>query len=77
RVKGFGSELSTAAIGVGTVVIQTTCNGTTSSLRLSDVLHVPNARLNLISQGCLERKGVSLRSTGGKMVLSIRGNDVL
>lgn len=76
-VKGFGSSLSIDAVGVGDVHLRADCNGRTSWVKLSDVLHVPSARLNLVSQGCLERRGMESRSANGTMVLSHRGTEIM
>lgn len=76
-VKAFGSTLTTSATGVGSIVFETSCNGNKSTIELSNVLHVPGARLNLISQGCLERHGIHCRSVNGNMVLSYEGREIV
>lgn len=76
-IKGFGSTLSTDALGVGDIHLRATCHGRTSTIKLTDVLHVPSARLNLVSQGCLDRRGMAMRSDGGTMVLSSNGTDLI
>lgn len=76
-VKGFESSVTTSAVGVGDVLLRVHCNGKSSVIKLSDVLHVPSARLNLVSQGCLARRGMSLRESHGKMILSAGHNDII
>lgn len=77
QVKGFGSTLSTAAIGVGDIFFTASCGGKNTELRLSNVLHVPSARLNLISQGCLERRNISCHFENGMVTLSLRGAGIV
>ena len=48
-VKGFGCNLSTIAIGRGTVRLWCTYGGCESSILLTNVLHILAARSNLIS----------------------------
>lgn len=76
-VNGFDKSLQTSAVGSGTLVLTAKANGITRTLRLENALHVPSARLNLISQGCLERKGISCRTNAGSMTLSAHGHDLL
>ena len=76
-INGFGSSVSSAAIGVGDIFLHAKCNGKTSTIKLSEVLHVPSARMNLVSQGCLERRGVSSRSKDGRMTLTMNHADIL
>lgn len=77
QVKGFGSSLATSAIGVGDVHLAVTINGVMSTVKLSDALHVPSARLNLVSQGCLQRRGVDCIMKDGKVVLSTNGKTIM
>lgn len=76
-IKGFGSDLSTDALGMGDVHLRATCHSRTATIKLTDVLHVPSARLNLVSQGCLDRCSMAMRSGGGTMVLSSNGTDLI
>ncbi|KAI0082960.1 hypothetical protein BDY19DRAFT_866114, partial [Irpex rosettiformis] len=73
----FGSSQSTSAVGVGDIYFNAQCNGAPTELKLSNVLHVPTARLNLVSQGCLERRGVTCHSANGKMTLSMNGTGMV
>lgn len=77
HVKGFGSALSTSAVGKGDVYLKSVVNGRTCTIKLSDALHVPSARLNLVSQGCLDRRGVESASKGGHLTLSFDGDDIM
>jgi hypothetical protein len=76
HIHGFSSTLSSSAVGIGDVHLQSRINGVSLTIKLSSVLHVPSARLNLVSQGCLERRGVNLRTTGGTLTLSYNGTDL-
>ena len=68
-MKGFGSQLTTSAVGVGDVYLRSICQGATKNLKLSNVLHVPTSRLNLVSQGCLERREISCKTSNGNITL--------
>lgn len=76
-VHGFGTDLSSLAVGVGSVCLQTVCSGKEVTVQLSDVLHVPSARMNLVSQGCLKRHGMACRTDNGTMFLSMSGKDII
>jgi hypothetical protein len=66
-VKGFGFNLSTIALGKGTILLHSTYDGITHTSSLSNVLHIPNARCNLISGSRLDRKGVSTQMGSGNI----------
>jgi hypothetical protein len=66
-VKGFGNQLSTLAVGRGTVQLRT-INGA-RSFTLTNALHIPTARANLLSQVRLDRKGIGATLSHGKIVL--------
>lgn len=65
KMLGFGSDLSATAIGKGTIILKATHNNTTRQFSLSNVLHIPTARSNLISGSRLDKKGVSTLSGKG------------
>jgi hypothetical protein len=67
KVHGFGSNLSATAIGKGTIILKTTHNKVTRQFSLSNVLHIPTARSNLISGSRLDKKGVSTLTGKGKI----------
>lgn len=77
NVNGFDNSVHSSAVGMGDLIFDTKYDGRSRTLRLSNVLHVPSARLNLISQGCLERKGIACRSGNGQLVLTTHGYDIL
>ena len=77
KVNGFGSALSSSAVGVGTVLLKASYNGIINHIQLSNVLHVPSARFNLLSQGCLERKGMFCRTEAGRIWLRKDGKEVI
>lgn len=77
QVKGFGSSLVTSAVGVGDIHFTAHYEGVASEIKLSNVLHVPTARLNLISQGCLERRGIACYMEGGVVKLSLNGKGII
>ncbi|KAF7374996.1 Integrase catalytic domain-containing protein [Mycena sanguinolenta] len=66
-VHGFGTSLTTQAVGKGKVVLKSTYDGTTRNFSLSNVLHIPTARCNLISGSRLDRKGVNTQTGNGKI----------
>ena len=66
-VHGFGSKLSAVAVGKGTILLEAIVGKTTRKFLLSNVLHIPTARCNLISGSRLDKKGVSTRTGNGKI----------
>lgn len=73
-VKGFGRELKTQAIGKGTVRVKGWVDG--EELReylLTNCLHIPSARYNLISQAQFNHKGIEARVGGGNITQSRGG----
>jgi hypothetical protein len=75
KVKGFGKELSTCAIGKGTVIIKSfTERGTHRTLKLRNCLHIPTARFNLISQSQLDRAGLSSSTSNGTVSIHRQGD---
>jgi len=67
QVHGFGSKLSAVAVGKGTIVLEATMGKTKRTFSLSNVLHIPSARCNLISGSRIDKKGVSTRTGDGKI----------
>jgi hypothetical protein len=76
-VKGFGRDYSTVAIGRGSVRLQGHHGTSSPPITLSNVLHIPAARSNLISGGILDRAGVSATTRGGIITLSYNGANIL
>jgi hypothetical protein len=73
-VKGFDSNASGSAVGLGNIQIRSYYKGKpTSIFTLSDVLHVPNARCNLLSQTKIDPKGVHSHTGDGMITLSRKG----
>jgi hypothetical protein len=58
-VKGFGRNLSTVAVGRGAVRLRCTHGDCTYSILLTNMLHIPAARSNLVSGVCLDKAGVT------------------
>jgi hypothetical protein len=58
-VKGFGRNLTTAAVGRGTVRILGRYGDRITKIVLTNVLHIPAARSNLISSTQLNKAGVA------------------
>jgi hypothetical protein len=54
KVKGFDSSVEAAVLGRGTVHLTCRSEGRECTVNLSDVLHVPNTRCNLVSQTQLD-----------------------
>lgn len=76
-VKGFGENLSTTAIGRGSVRITSHPNYHHSSILLTNVLHIPLARSNLISSGQLGERDVVATLAKRTFALSHRGKTFL
>ena len=66
-VKGFGHQLITSAVGRGTVELRT--QDGSRSFTLTNALHIPAARANLLSQIRLDQKGIGATLSNGKIML--------
>jgi hypothetical protein len=75
-VKGFGHALSTTAIGRGTVRLEGYHERDKCSILLRNVLHIPDARTNLISGIELDKAGVVATQGHSTIHLSF-GNKIL
>ena len=64
-LKGFGHNLTTCAIGQGTVHLHAKCDTQTVTILLTNVLHNPAARSNLVSGIQFDKVGVSALLTNG------------
>lgn len=76
KVKGFGRELTSCAVGIGTVVVEGWANGIGKKriqFVIRNVLHIPTARFNLVSQSQLDKAGVSAEVGNGKVTLHKKG----
>ena len=69
RVNGFGSNLSTIAKATGSVELKATVGSRTHTFTLTDVLHIPDSRCNLVSGIKLDYKGVHTSSGDQKIAL--------
>jgi gag-polypeptide of LTR copia-type len=76
-VSGFGHDISTLAIGCGTVRLRGQCNGRSTTVLLTHVLHIPAARSNLISGVRLDKVGVTAVLGGGTATLSLHGQKII
>ena len=72
-VKGFGRNLSAVAIGRGTVRLRCEYGDRESAVLLTNVLHIPAARSNLISGVRLDDAGVTTTLGNGCIELSHEG----
>ncbi|KAJ6607250.1 hypothetical protein B0H10DRAFT_1632723, partial [Mycena sp. CBHHK59/15] len=62
----FGAKLSAQAVGKGKIVMEATYDGTKHQFSISNALHIPTTRCNLISGSRIDRKGVSTQTGNGK-----------
>lgn len=77
-VKGFGRDLSTVAIGRGNVRLRCTYNDrVTKTIVLTDVLHIPAARSNLVSNVRLDKMGVFATLGDGGITLLFQGSPLV
>jgi hypothetical protein len=76
-VKGFGHDLSTTAVGHGSVRLQSRYGHQTFSILLTDALHIPAARSNLVSGCQLDKAGVTATIGHGLVTLLFRGTNIL
>jgi hypothetical protein len=74
QVNGFGSNLATIARAVGTVDMRSWVDNKEDRWTLTDVLHIPDARCNLISGIRLDYKGVFAVAGDQKVALYIKGS---
>lgn len=58
-VNGFGKGHTTSAVGKGTVDVTSIVNGVKSHITLTNCLHIPSARANLLSQIRMDKHGVT------------------
>ena len=76
-VKGFGHNLSTVAIGQGSVCLEGRYGTQRCTVVLTNVLHIPAARSNLISSVQLDKAGV-VSTLGNKTItLSVNGKPLV
>jgi hypothetical protein len=76
-VSAFGDKLATHAIGIGSVDLIGSHDGAKSAIRLRNVLHIPSARSNLISQIQLDKIGVTAKMGRGRIVLEKEGRVII
>ncbi|KAJ7720876.1 hypothetical protein DFH07DRAFT_723568, partial [Mycena maculata] len=69
-------NLSAQAVGKGKIVMRATYDGTTRQFSVSNAIHIPTARCNLISGSRIDKKGVSTRTGSGKITY-LNGAEVL
>src|SRR6202167_3333831 len=67
-VTGVGGKKA-SAIGRGTVILISNCNGVDWTLKLENVLHVPGQRNNLISLGRWDKAGGTYQGGENKIIL--------
>lgn len=72
-VRGFGDNFSTPAVGRGDVRLRAQHGSRHSTILLTNVLHIPCARSNLISGTQLARHGVVATLTNHTLTLSLNG----
>jgi hypothetical protein len=76
-VNAFGSNLATVAVGIGAVELELFIDDYNQDrFVLTQVLHIPDARCNLVSGIQLDRKGVFTTTSNSKVALYTRGSAV-
>jgi hypothetical protein len=73
NVNGYNSGHSAPAPAGGVVRVDSIVDGKKFTLDITDALHVPTARVNLISGSALDKKGVTTVTRNGKIELSKNG----
>ena len=76
-VSGFGRNLSTVAIGRGTVRLRCKIGHNEAWVLLTDVLHIPATRSNLISGIRLDNAGVTTTLGHGAIMLTHEGRPIV
>ena len=71
-VKGFGKALFAVAIGHGTVHLSCKFGGKSSIILLTNILHIPAVRSNLVSGVRLDRAGLTTKLSRGAIILSFK-----
>jgi len=74
-IHGFGTSLTTQAVGKGRIVLKSTYDGTTCNFSVSNVLHIPTAQCSLIFGTCLDQKGVNTQ-TGNSKITHFNAADI-
>ncbi len=52
-------------------------DGSPSTITINDILYVPKAKVNLLSLGQLSKQGVDMKTTGAKIILSMKKKTVM
>lgn len=74
KVNGFGKDLNTCAVGIGSVHVEAWRQGGTKTLfELTNCIHVPSARYNLISQAQLDKAGAQAVVGNSKITIHQKG----
>lgn len=76
-VSAFGDKLGTHAIGIGSIKLIGKHGNKECKITLRNVLHIPTARSNLVSQLQLDRAGVQASLSGGRIVLEKNGSPIV
>lgn len=76
-VWGFGNKFSATAVGCGNVCLCAQYGSNLSTLLLTNILHIPCARSNLISGIELDQHGVISTLDNHLLTLSIHGTPFL
>lgn len=77
-VKAFGRKTFAEAVGIGKVKLAATLrDGSAVNTILSEVIHVPSGRCNLISQTALDKKGVKSYTGDGHISLIYRDRCIM
>jgi hypothetical protein len=77
QVNAFGSNLATIAVAIGSVELESFIDDQhTDRFVLTRVLHIPDARVNLVSGIQLDQKGVFATTGNGKVALYTRNSTV-
>jgi hypothetical protein len=69
--------VTVAAVGKGTVVLKGWYGNKVEFYSLTDCLHIPNSRVNLISQFCLDKHGIEAYFGSGKITLVRNGTKII
>jgi hypothetical protein len=64
---GFGTSLTTQAVGKGKIIMKSIYNGIQRNFSVSNALHIPTAQCNLISGSHLDWKRVNTQTGKGKI----------
>ena len=76
-MNGFGRQHTTNALGSGSVMLKGWYGDKPTTFRLTNCLHIPDARVNLISHARLDKYGIVAQLGNKKVILYKNGEPLI